>query len=308
MRAIVIGNFDGVHLGHQRLFAAARARAAEVWAVTFEPLPAAVLRPDVSMGRLHTGPRARADICAALCGVREVLELEPTPNFSDARPADSSALSRRESRSTSWSRVPTSASAVLVLDASRRSGNLVPARGFAVEVVDAVEVELADGTRVEARSSTARALLAEGRVEDAARVFGRPYELRCPTTRGDQRGRTIGWPTANLDATGRILPADGVYAGEATLPDGRIAIAAISVGTKPTFGESARTCETTLLDRSGQPIALPLDWYGWTLRLRFHARIRGMVRFDGLSALLEATWKRDRVAIVHAMRSHEGLR
>jgi riboflavin kinase/FMN adenylyltransferase len=180
-------------------------------------------------------------------------------------------------------------------------------RGFAVEVVDAVEVELSDGSRVEARSSMARALLAEGRVADAARVFGRSYELRCPTTRGDQRGRTIGWPTANLDATGRILPADGVYAGEATLPDGRIAIAAISVGTKPTFGESARTCETTLLAPSGQPLALPLDWYGWPLRVRFHERIRGMERFDGLSALLEAM-ERDRGAIVHAMRSREGLR
>jgi riboflavin kinase/FMN adenylyltransferase len=91
------------------------------------------------------------------------------------------------------------------------------------------------------------------------------------------------------------------------LPDGRIVIAAISVGTKPTFGESARTCETTLLDRSGQPIALPLDWYGWALRLRFHARIRGMVRFDGLPSLLEAM-EGDRAAIVHAMRSHQGLR
>jgi riboflavin kinase/FMN adenylyltransferase len=306
MRAIVIGNFDGVHLGHQRLFAVARARAAEVWAVTFEPLPAAVLRPDVPMGRL-TPAQERAEHLRALCGVREVMELEPTPKLLGRTPEQFiEALAQNvafdlvvEGPDFRFGRARAGS-----VETLRELG---ASRGFAIEVVDAVEVELSDGSRVEARSSMARALLAEGRVADAARVFGRPYELRCPTTRGDQRGRTIGWPTANLDATGRILPSDGVYAGEATLPDGRIAIAAISVGTKPTFGESARTCETTLLTQSGQPIALPLDWYGWPLRLRFHERIRGMERFDGLSALLEAM-ERDRGAIVHAMRSHEGLR
>ncbi|MFM7260186.1 MAG: riboflavin kinase, partial [bacterium] len=87
----------------------------------------------------------------------------------------------------------------------------------------------------------------------------------------------------------------------ATLPDGRVAIAAISVGTKPTFGESARTCETTLLAADGQPIVLPLDWYRWPIRLRFHAWIRGMERFNGLEALL-AAMEHDRAAIVRAMQ------
>jgi len=143
----------------------------------------------------------------------------------------------------------------------------------------------------------ARALLAEGRVADAARIFGRAYELRCHTARGDQRGRTIGWPTANLDATGRILPADGVYAGSATLPDGTVALAAISVGTKPTFGESPRTCEATLLAPDGRPLPLPLDWYGFELRLRFHRWIRGMERFASLEALL-ARMELDRTEVV----------
>jgi FAD synthase len=104
----------------------------------------------------------------------------------------------------------------------------------------------------------------------------------------------------NLDARGRILPADGVYAGEATLPDGRRAIAAISVGTKPTFGESPRTCEATLLERDGRPCALPLDWYGFELRLRFHAFLRGQERFFGLDALL-ARMEIDRAAVLRAI-------
>jgi riboflavin kinase/FMN adenylyltransferase len=306
MRAIVIGNFDGVHLGHQALFRSALRRAEEVRAVTFEPLPLAVLRPEVPMGRL-TPAAERAELLRDLCGVAGVLELQPTPELLGLSPEEFVQFLAQKTAFDLVVEGPDFRFGRARAGSVETLRELGATRGFAVEVAQAVEVDLSDGTRVEARSSMARALLAEGRVADAARIFGRPYELRCPTARGDQRGRTIGWPTANLDTTGRILPADGVYAGEATLPDGRTAIAAISVGTKPTFGESARTCETTLLEPDGRPIALPLDWYGWALRLRFHARIRGMVRFDGLSALLEAM-EGDRAAIVHAMRSQEGLR
>lgn len=306
MRAIVIGNFDGVHLGHQHLFRVALARAREVRAVTFEPLPAAVLRPEILMGRL-TPAAERAEHLRGLCGVADVVELTPTSELLGRSPEEFvDALSREvpfdlvvEGPDFRFGRARSGS-----VDTLRALGTK---RGFAVEVAGAFEVELTDGTRTEARSSTARALLLDGRVADAACVFGRPYELRCPTTRGDQRGRTIGWPTANLDARGRILPADGVYAGEATLPDGRIVIAAISVGTKPTFGESARTCETTLLEPSGEPLLLPLDWYGWSLRLRFHAHIRGMERFDGLPSLL-AAMEGDRAAVVRVMRSGVGFR
>jgi riboflavin kinase/FMN adenylyltransferase len=103
----------------------------------------------------------------------------------------------------------------------------------------------------------------------------------------------------NLDSTGRILPSDGVYSGQATLPDGTVAIAAISVGTKPTFGESARTCEATLLARDGRPLALPLDWYGFELALRFRRWIRGMEKFGSLEALL-SRMECDRSAVIAA--------
>jgi len=300
MRAIVIGNFDGVHLGHRHLFQIALGRVGEAAAVTFEPLPAAVLRPKTPMGRL-TPSAERAELLRATCGVSEVVELKPTEELLGHSPGAFIADLR--------SRIDFG----LIVEGPdfrfghRRAGDLDTLRslgvqhGFDVVVAAPFTVALTDGSRVEARSSVARALLAEGRVADAACVFGRPYELCCLTVRGDQRGRTIGWPTANLDPSERILPADGVYAGEATLPDGRVAIAAISVGTKPTFGESARTCETTLLAADGQPIALPLDWYRWPIRLRFHAWIRGMERFNGLEALL-AAMERDRAPIVRAMQ------
>jgi riboflavin kinase/FMN adenylyltransferase len=117
---------------------------------------------------------------------------------------------------------------------------------------------------------------------------------------GDQRGRTIGWPTANLNTHGRILPADGVYAGEATLPDGRCVIAAISIGTKPTFDGTTRTCESTLLAADGQAIELPLDWYGWNIRLRFMSWIRAQERFDSVHTLLDEL-ERDRARIIRVM-------
>ena len=250
------------------------------------------------MGRL-TPSRERSEWLRDRCGVDEVIELEPTPELLGRSPEAFVAALRDRVRYDAVVEGPDfrfGKGRAGGLDTLRALGAI---HGFRVVEAPPVSVDLTDGSRVEARSSVARALLAEGRVADAARVFGRPYELRCPTTRGDQRGRTIGWPTMNLDATGRILPADGVYAGAATLPDGTVAIAAISVGTKPTFGEHARTCETTLLARDGRPLALPLDWYGFELRLRFRTWIRGMEKFASLEALL-SRMEGDRLAVIAA--------
>lgn len=250
------------------------------------------------MGRL-TPAAERRRLLRALCGVDDVVELEPTPELLGRSPEAFVTDLRQRVRFDAVVEGPDfrfGKARAGSLDTLRALGAL---HGFRVLEASPIAVDLTDGSRVEARSSVARALLAEGRVADAARVFGRPYELRCPTTRGDQRGRTIGWPTMNLGSTGRILPADGVYAGQATLPDGTTAIAAISVGTKPTFGESARTCEATLLAPDGRPLALPLDWYGFDIALRFHRWIRGMERFDSLDALL-ARMEGDRAAVIAA--------
>jgi riboflavin kinase / FMN adenylyltransferase len=300
MQAAVIGNFDGVHLGHRHLFRLAREAAGGgcVAAVTFEPLPAAVLRPQIPMGRL-TPSAERGELLRGSCGVDEVIELEPTPELLGRTPDAFVAGLRARIRFDAIVEGPD------FRFGRGRSGGLDTLRslgalhGFRVVEASPLLVELGDGSRVEARSSIARALLSEGRVADAACIFGRPYELRCTTRSGDRRGRTIGWPTMNLDSTGRILPSDGVYSGEATLPDGSRAVAAISVGTKPTFGESPRTCEATLLAPDGRPLALPLDWYGFELRLRFHHWIRPMQRFGSLEALL-SRMEEDRSAVLAA--------
>ncbi len=305
MQAIVIGNFDGVHCGHRALFQLARdaVGSGRVVAVTFEPLPIVVLQPKLPVIRL-TPSAHRAALLRDDCGIDDLLELIPT--------AELLGRTAHEFITDLHARIPFD---VVVEGADFRFGNgrlgsldtlreLGAALGFRVVEAPVVTVTLDDGTKVQARSSVTRELLAHGRVHDAARVLSRAYEVRCMTMRGDQRGRTMGWPTMNLNTTGCMLPADGVYAGEATLPDGRIEIAAISIGTKPTFGESARTCETTLLQRGGAPLQrggaplpLPLDWYDFSLALRFHQWIRGQVRFSSMETLL-AQMELDRAAIM----------
>jgi riboflavin kinase/FMN adenylyltransferase len=116
-------------------------------------------------------------------------------------------------------------------------------------------------------------------VQDATRVLGRPYAIEGEVVRGDQRGRTIGFPTANVAAT-TMLPGDGVYAALATLPDGTTHAAAVNVGSRPTFAGVERRLEAHVI--AGSPPA----GYGWRLRLDFLAWIRDQVRFDGPDRLV----------------------
>jgi len=153
---------------------------------------------------------------------------------------------------------------------------------FTVDQVEPVEVALSDASSAVASSSLLRWLLQHGRVNDVAAVLGRAYQLTGVVQKGDQRGRTLGWPTANIATGARLIPSDGIYAGVATLPTGARKRAAISIGTKPTFGANARTVEAFLLDHKA-----PLDDYGWTLTLEFTRWLRGQERFDGVDALQE---------------------
>ena len=167
---------------------------------------------------------------------------------------------------------------VLWLDCDREG----EAIGFEVIEVPERRIRLADGLDVPARSSVVRRLLRLGRVEDAGRILGRPASLVGRVVRGDQRGRTIDVPTANLDLDGAMLPGDGVYAGLATLPDGETRPAAISIGTKPTFEPTPAVAEVHVLDWDGA-----LDDYGWTLEASLVRRLRGQERYDGLEPFLE---------------------
>jgi riboflavin kinase/FMN adenylyltransferase len=309
---ISIGTFDGVHLGHQALIARARALAsahpggARVVAMVFKPNPLEVLRPDAAPPRLSMFDQRRRWLLEA--GADEVVRLEPTPRLLGLSPeafiretvADLHPLAFVEGDDFHFGH--------------RRAGDnrtlaaLGRAMDFSVHVVPTVAVPLSDHHLVPARSTIVRWLLASGRARDAAIVLGRPYELEGTVVRGDRRGRTIGYPTANLDVP-TLTPADGVYAALAHLPDGRTLPAALSVGTKPTFGEHARAVEAFLIDpAAGARPWAPIDGlpeYGWTLRLDLLAWVREQARFASLPALLDQM-ARDCARCLEIAAAHRG--
>jgi len=281
--AVSIGTFDGAHRGHAAVVAAMREAVGpggRVLPLAFDPHPASVLRPGTAPARLTTA-RQRAEFLKAL-GADQVEILTPQRELLGQSPEAFIAGLRR--------RHPFD---VIVEGPDFRFGqgragdlpllrSLGASNGFRVVEVAGLEASLGCQSVVPVRSTIIRRLIADGRMEDAATLLGRPYELECRVVRGDQRGRTIGYPTANLEHGDRQLPGDGVYAGSATLPDGAVHRAAISVGTKPTFGAHALTCEAHLLDWRGS-----LDRYGWVIRLRLERRIRDQLVFEALEPLLE---------------------
>lgn len=282
---LTIGVFDGAHLGHRALVERAReladahAGGASVLAMAFDPLPRAVLAPGSEPPRL-TAFEERADLLLE-AGADEVLRLEPSAELLGLTPE----------RFVDGVLMPLGPAAVVegpdFRFGAKRAGDVSTLerlgrdRGFSVEVVGPVEVDLCDQSVVTASSSRVRWLLERGRVADAGRVLGRAYEMAGEVAKGDQRGRTIGFPTANLHCE-TMPPGDGVYACVATLDDGRSIPAAVNVGERPTFEGVERRVEAHLIGftpDSGSPE------YGWTLRLEFVSRLRDQVRFGGVEAL-----------------------
>lgn len=292
MLGISIGNFDGVHLGHQSLLESLRDGSQGVeraLAVTFEPAPAVIFgRPPEP--RILTAEERRRRLLEV--GFDEVLELETTRELLALEPEDfldhlEARLPDRPGRFAEGPDFRFGRDRRGSIESLRLSGL---DRGFDVVTPEERRVRLIDGLEVPVRSSVIRRLLGLGRVEDVRRLLGRPHELVGRVVSGDQRGRTIGIPTANLDLGGAMLPADGVYAGVARLPDGARRPAAISVGTKPTFEETPPVAEVHILDWDGR-----LDDYGWTLEASLLRRLRGQERYDGLEPFL-AQLERDLAA------------
>lgn len=281
--AVVIGNLDGVHLGHAALVAAARREAGpagRVVVISFEPHPLTALRPDHAPSRLTTFNQRQQWLFQA--GASDVVRLEPVP----------AVLGLSAEGFLEW--LVRDFQPAAIVEGSDfhfgrgREGTIDTLRhyesrfGYRTVIVDPVKAALGDQSLVRVSSSMIRWLLDRGRVQDAWALLGRPYELECPVISGDRRGRTIGFPTANLDHGDRQLPADAIYAGVATLPDGRRFPAAVSVGTKPTFGRSPRTCEAYLIGYSG-----PVEDYGWTIRLEFLAWLRDQLAYASVEPLLD---------------------
>ncbi|MFN8194873.1 MAG: bifunctional riboflavin kinase/FAD synthetase [Nocardioidaceae bacterium] len=278
---VTIGNFDGVHLGHQHVVRRAREVAADrgladVVAVTFDPHPFAVLRPEHAPPTLTT--------------------LEDRLRLLDEAGADDVLVLPFDREMATWSpeefidRVLVSAlhAAAVVVGANFRFGHR--AAGDVAVLTEAGEsrgfevtgVALDGGPQVWS-STYVRACVAAGDVEGAAEALGRPFTVHGVVVEGDHRGRELGFPTANVPAsTMAAVPADGVYAGRLRRRDtGETYPAAISVGTNPTFvGKRERRVESYVLDRTD------LELYGVEVEVTFLARLRGMETFAGVDELV----------------------
>jgi len=281
--AVTVGNFDGVHRGHQSLVAVAvaeaRARAGTSVALTFDPHPSRVLSPDRAPASLMTLDQ-KADALAGL-GLERLAVLPFTFELSRESAAD---FARRVLRDALGARV------VVVGEGFRfgrgREGDLaLLARlgsGLGFEVRGSHPV-LHDGAPIS--STRIREALARGAVAAAREMLGRPFFVDGPVVRGDGRGRTIGLPTANVAVVNETLPARGVYAArwrvlgapeEAPQEWGRTVV---NIGHRPTFGGGGLAVEAHLVDFEG-------DLYGRTLRIAFAERLREERAFDGAPALL----------------------
>ncbi|MFD7440710.1 bifunctional riboflavin kinase/FAD synthetase [Streptomyces sp. NPDC059909] len=281
---VTIGSYDGVHRGHQLIIGRAVERARELAVpsvvVTFDPHPSEVVRPG-SHPPLLAPHHRRAELIAEL-GVDAVLILPFTSEFSKLSPADfivkvlvDKLHARGVIEGPNFRFGHKAAGNVDFLAEMGRTYD------YEVEVVDLyVRGEAGGG---EPFSSTlTRRLVAEGDVEGAAEILGRPHRVEGVVVRGAQRGRELGYPTANVETLPHTaIPADGVYAGWLTA-DGERMPAAISVGTNPQFDGTERTVEAYAIDRVG------LDLYGLHVAVDFLAYVRGMAKFDSIEALLEA--------------------
>ena len=285
---VTIGNFDGVHLGHAALVHRARDLAdrgghrGRVVVLAFWPHPMTLLAPGRAPETVSTFAQRTAwlrDLGADL-----VEAIEPTPEM----------LGRTPAEFVRWLVDRFGPDAIVEgtdfhfgkgrAGSVRTLAELGGAHGFAVDVVPPVEVALTDQTIVVASSTIARWLIGHGRIGDAGRVLGRPYTVAGTVVRGDQRGRELGFPTANLRLA-QAIPGDGVYAGAAVLADGRRFAAAIHVGPRATFDAMERTVEAYILDWRG-PLEEGGAEYGWDLTLEFHCWMREQARFDGVEALV----------------------
>jgi riboflavin kinase/FMN adenylyltransferase len=260
-RRVAVGEFDGVHLGHRAVIAGSDT------VLTFEPHPLAVIRPEAAP-KLLSSFACRVELIAGL-GVRELVVIPFDERFAAQTPDE--FIDQVLVRTLCATHVSVGENFRFGHGAAGDPAMLGSDPRFATTVVELVEQ---DGEIIS--SSRIRALVAAGDVGRAGRLLGAPFQLRGEVVSGDRRGRTLGYPTANIVPDESLCcPGHGVYAAWA---DG--ACAAVSVGVRPTFGTGrALLVEAYLLDRDE-------DLYGRNLRLDFIARLRGERRFDTAEALI----------------------
>ena len=281
---ITIGAYDGVHLGHRAVIRQVRARAAELGAlsvvVTFDRHPASIVRPE-SAPRMLTNPEQKIELLRET-GVDAVVVVPFNPEQAKETPVDF------------VTRVLVGglrAQSVIVGSdfhfGHMRQGNVTLLRemgerhDFVCEPV--VLIPRADGVNEPVSSTAIRRALAGGEIDSVTRMLGRPHEVRGTVVSGDQRGRTIGFPTANVQVpAGMCMPADGVYAVVYVRPDGSEHTCAINLGRRPTFYDNQEfsLLEAYLLDFAG-------DLYGEAASVQFEAFLRSEKQFGGVDELKE---------------------
>ena len=273
--SVALGNFDGVHIGHAHVLTQTRqARPdAPLAVLTFEPHPRELFRPDDPPFRL-TLAAERADALAAL-GVEYLFELPFNLDFA--------ALSAAAFIAEVLARGVGAAHLACGWDfafGNRRGGDArvladgAAARGMGLTVVP----PLADD-HGPVSSSRIRRLLQDGYPERAAAELGRPWSIRGEVAHGDARGRTVGWPTANVPLGRHLEPARGVYAVRARLPDGSIRPGVANIGVRPTVGGTESRVEAHVFDWAG-------DIYGAEVSVALEAFLRPEKRFDSFPALV----------------------
>ena len=292
---VTIGNFDGVHRGHQQvlsqLIRTARLNNAKSVAVTFDPHPAVVHRPE-SSPELIMGLQDKLQALGEL-GLDAILVMKYSLELASLTPEEFVGSVLVDSLHASH--------VVIGHDTRFGKGNsgdlntmqeLGDKFGFEVLVISEFGSEgfpLHDdgGTDRRCSSTWVREALREGDVGTAAAVLGRSHRMRGEVVHGAARGRDLGFPTANLssDASG-LIPADGIYAGWLVDEAGTRWPAAISVGSNPTFDGVSRQVEAHVIDRPEERIE-DFDLYDQTVVVEFVARLRGMVAYRGPEALVE---------------------
>jgi riboflavin kinase/FMN adenylyltransferase len=294
---LTLGVFDGLHLGHQRIMQTvverARATGSVPTAITFDPHPRAVLYPENAPPLLQTLDQRLAAF--EVLSIEQAIVIRFNKNFA-AQDAE------KFLRETVYERLQ--AREVYLgkgfAFGKNRGGNIESLKRLSSElgfVADEVPEVCLRNQRIS--SSKIRHLLADGRVNLARRMLGRPYGVEGQIVRGFERGRTIGFPTANLKPVNRVIPRFGVYA-TATLIANKWRRSITNVGVRPTFeGDKEPSIETYIFDYAG-------DLYGDVLRVRFLHRIRDERKFGGIEELKAQIAADSQTALDYF--SHEGVR
>jgi riboflavin kinase/FMN adenylyltransferase len=265
-RDLAVGEFDGVHLGHREVI-----RGADT-VLTFEPHPRTVVAPD-SAPKLLTSLATKADLVASL-GVQELVVI----------PFDGSFAAQTAQEFIDHELVERLGARRVSVGENFRFGNRARGDADLLRAQDAFETRVVELVELDGEvisSTHIRGLVSVGDVGSAARFLGAPFHMRGTVAHGDKRGRSLGFPTANLVPDPRlVVPDHGIYACRAFV-DGQTLIAAVNVGVRPTFKTGrGLLVEAFLLD-------FDADIYDRELRLDFLERLRGERRFDSVEALVE---------------------